>query len=591
MPDADATLTKRLHISGLTPALTPADLSTRLSTFGTVKAVDGFGLRDGLDQPRKFGYVTLETTAGKLARCLNLLSGSTWKGAKLRIGEAKPDFMERLAKERQAALDEPPRKKRKRSGGAHADDMSLVTPENVVGRGGWKVTPMGRIVRPVKMRPEHPMPPMEEDLSKTTSKAKTKAAKFPKKHTGDGKDGDGETKKRKRVKDPDVRARRRTIDVTRWGSVHLKGMFLDMDVVGTKVDIDMGVAAAATVESDIVNDDDSEDSEMIEEIEVQPPAPSPLRHAPTVPTLAPTPVLVPPPVVKVLPDNNTDVQLEKAQSLNLLASLFGGKDEDDWVGRESVGSDIDEEELAKGQGMMIDDQNEDVGFEIVPMDPTQRVPIEAGGSDDGMEVEAVAAGSPTSAPSPPKQKQKQVTKLKDLFAPREDDAGFSLLGHLDLDLELDDEVPFSTTQPTHAEQDYSPPPTTTTTTATTTTTTAPGTHTQSHTHTYTSIPTYPTPQINPKHPFFFPLPPSLTSLQNAKAHPPDLFELARERGWSWSDTGAGFFREGTEEDVRAAWEEGKSELTKGWRKRWREAGKVGRRSGRGRGRDAGDLGE
>lgn len=26
---------------------------------------------------------------------MNVLSGSTWKGAKLRIGEAKPDFQER----------------------------------------------------------------------------------------------------------------------------------------------------------------------------------------------------------------------------------------------------------------------------------------------------------------------------------------------------------------------------------------------------------------------------------------------------------------------------------------------------------------
>jgi hypothetical protein len=29
---------------------------------------------------------------------MNLLSGSTWKGAKLRLGEAKPDFKERSAK-------------------------------------------------------------------------------------------------------------------------------------------------------------------------------------------------------------------------------------------------------------------------------------------------------------------------------------------------------------------------------------------------------------------------------------------------------------------------------------------------------------
>lgn len=63
-------ITKRLHISGLTPNLTPSDLSTRLSTFGTVKALEGFGLPDGLGEPRKFGYVTIEGTAPKLARCV-----------------------------------------------------------------------------------------------------------------------------------------------------------------------------------------------------------------------------------------------------------------------------------------------------------------------------------------------------------------------------------------------------------------------------------------------------------------------------------------------------------------------------------------
>ena len=62
-------ITKRIHISGLTPAISPADLSQRLSSFGTVKALDGFGLPDALGQPRKFGYATLETTKAKLARC------------------------------------------------------------------------------------------------------------------------------------------------------------------------------------------------------------------------------------------------------------------------------------------------------------------------------------------------------------------------------------------------------------------------------------------------------------------------------------------------------------------------------------------
>jgi hypothetical protein len=66
----DTPITKRLIISGLTPSITADDISRRLTTFGTVKATDGFGLTDGLGQPRKFGYVTLETTTGKLAKCM-----------------------------------------------------------------------------------------------------------------------------------------------------------------------------------------------------------------------------------------------------------------------------------------------------------------------------------------------------------------------------------------------------------------------------------------------------------------------------------------------------------------------------------------
>jgi hypothetical protein len=102
---------RRLHISGLTPAISSHDLENRLGSFGSVLALDGFGKLDVLGQPRKFAHVTLETTKQQLTRCMshpfdlvfllnhspgmNALSGSTWKGAKLRIGEAKPDFRER----------------------------------------------------------------------------------------------------------------------------------------------------------------------------------------------------------------------------------------------------------------------------------------------------------------------------------------------------------------------------------------------------------------------------------------------------------------------------------------------------------------
>lgn len=67
--DGEAPITKRLILSGLTPAITVADITRRLSSFGSVIAADGFGLLDGLGQPRKFGFVTLETTPSKLGKC------------------------------------------------------------------------------------------------------------------------------------------------------------------------------------------------------------------------------------------------------------------------------------------------------------------------------------------------------------------------------------------------------------------------------------------------------------------------------------------------------------------------------------------
>lgn len=63
-------ISKRLHVSGLTQAITPDDLSQRLGSFGTVRALDGFNMLDAVGQPRRFGYVTLETTKRQLGRCM-----------------------------------------------------------------------------------------------------------------------------------------------------------------------------------------------------------------------------------------------------------------------------------------------------------------------------------------------------------------------------------------------------------------------------------------------------------------------------------------------------------------------------------------
>ncbi len=69
MTDKSEVISKRLHISGLTPAISFDDLSRRLGSFGSVTALDGLGKLDALGQPRKFAYVTLKTTKPQLSRC------------------------------------------------------------------------------------------------------------------------------------------------------------------------------------------------------------------------------------------------------------------------------------------------------------------------------------------------------------------------------------------------------------------------------------------------------------------------------------------------------------------------------------------
>ena len=135
-------------------------------------------------------------------------------------------------------------------------------------------------------------------------------------------------------------------------------------------------------------------------------------------------------------------------------------------------------------------------------------------------------------------------------------AGFSLLGHLDLDLELDNEVPFLVEQPTS---------------------------TQDQTPTYTSLPSTTHPNhssqtpivLNPKQALFFPYPQQQQGILS-KVRQKDIFDLIKDNHWNWRDPSVGFYRTGTEDDIRKRWEEGKSELTKEWKKRWREAGKANR---------------
>ena len=313
-----------------------------------------------------------------------------------------------------AAEGPPPKKRRRKYEGSQTEDMSLVTLANVNDRSGWQVSSLGRITRPVRMRPERPLPETQQEELKPTT------------------EGENKKKKNKRFKDPDSRARRRTIDMTKWGSVHLKGMFLDMPALGMKR-LKLDDVYDPRIESD-GNEGSGDDNDKMKvsqssdrTVSSQTP-PSPPLHTNSnnisgdIPTTLPTSSIksrsrlsdgrVPLP----LPNNNIDLEVEKTKSLNLLGSLFGGND-DNWVHPESVGSDIDVDELTKGDAMLIDD-DEDDGIEVVPinsgMAETTNLQNEEEDEDEQEMENPLAQVTSTKSTEP-------STKLKDLFAPREEE--------------------------------------------------------------------------------------------------------------------------------------------------------------------------
>jgi len=137
-----------------------------------------------------------------------------------------------------------------------------------------------------------------------------------------------------------------------------------------------------------------------------------------------------------------------------------------------------------------------------------------------------------------------------------------LLGHLDLDLELDDEVPFAinANAPSLGEEETTGP-------AAATTITVQNQSSQSRI------------VLDPKTPLFFPF--DSTGHNATKARPKDIFDVMKEDHWSWRDPAVAFYRTQTEEEIRKRWEERKGDLTKDWKKRAREATKASRRRGRG----------
>lgn len=150
------TETRRIHISGLGGQFSRDELENRLSSYGEVidfdgceaHHVDAVGTSRLTGNPRKYAFATLRTNPAALAKCMNTLSGVLWKGARLRVSEARPKWDVRLEREREkeseraectAEIAAERRKKwlRRRPWiGVEAHDMTPVTAERVA-HGEW----------------------------------------------------------------------------------------------------------------------------------------------------------------------------------------------------------------------------------------------------------------------------------------------------------------------------------------------------------------------------------------------------------------------------------------------------------------------
>jgi hypothetical protein len=270
----------------------------------------------------------------------------------------------------------------------HARDMSLVTPSNVHQRPQWSVTPLGRLIRPMRMRPARPIGPPLDVL-----KAQNKNISF--KSQG-GKEG---RKRRRNVASaPPTRARRQTIDPLRWGSTHISGVFLEGEraLISSALDVG-GETSGKTRESSEVEGDDE-----VENILDASQSPADDNDEPSIPA-----------------DANADLAAEKATELRLLYSMFGEADED-WGGAEEVDSDMEREaptnatpHASQSSGL----RDDDADFEVVPA--AQKASKKS--SIDQRQAAQPTTSTAAAPRNPDPEQRPTATNLKDLFAPREEE--------------------------------------------------------------------------------------------------------------------------------------------------------------------------
>ena len=252
--------------------------------------------------------------------------------------------------------------------------MSLITPDNVAQHPQWRITPLGRLIRPMRMRPARPLDPPLDPLR---TKNVEKGSKM-------------KTKKKKRARPPPTRARRQTIDPLRWGSTHLSGIFLDGNANAPPLPPPRrhsGPEGSAKGESTEVDE-----VEHILEVSDQTPS----------------------------GDEQTAVaelylEAERVSALVLLGAMFGEANTD-WGGAESVDSDVEMAGVDADTLRAAPNRLDPTDFEVVPATHLPRASQKEKVSSIGRQKGATPTPETTNSAQPSTQK-----KLKDLFAPREEE--------------------------------------------------------------------------------------------------------------------------------------------------------------------------
>ena len=239
----------------------------------------------------------------------------------------------------------------------------------------WKKTSIGHLVRPMCMRPLHPLPPLFSSVG-----------------------SDRTQKKKRQIRAPLVRARRQRIDPTKYGPVHVSGVLLDTPT--------------------IVVPSSSRPSKMVQ-------MPPPTLGLGQIKKADDKPIDITENALEAGVDatpkaaKSQEIEqvfaAERARNLALLSGLFGDKDV--WEAREdSDGVEVEASESGEY------DESGDIalgptrhGQETMPAEPPVPVNI-----DDAIPPPSPTLISPgdcpeESAPSP--ERQTEVKRLKDLFAP------------------------------------------------------------------------------------------------------------------------------------------------------------------------------